>query len=116
MALVVNFEGQFVGSLKPRQNSKGYGNPKFQKRSCVAVGHAYIVDDQGNAWLKGGTFFGLLEGEGLGEGIEPKETSQQKRGTFQQKVPAIHRGLLFQRSRFFGLGFTLPMKAFEAME
>jgi hypothetical protein len=82
----------------------------------VAVGHAYIVDDQGNAWLKGGIFSGLLEREGLGEGIEPKETSQQKRGTFQQEVPAIHRDLLFQRSRFFELGFTLQMKAIRAME
>jgi hypothetical protein len=105
MALIVNLMSQVVGFLESWQNSKGYGNTKVQKRSCVAVGNAYIVNDQGNARLKRGTFFRLLKGEGLGEGIEPKETSQQKGGTFQQKASSIHRSLLFE------LGFTLPMKA-----
>jgi hypothetical protein len=94
MALVVNLKSQVMGFRKSRQDGKGHGNAKFQKRPCMAEGHPYVVNDQGDTGSKGWIVFRLFRGKGLGESIEPKETSNQKGGTFQQKAPTIHGVLL----------------------
>jgi hypothetical protein len=94
VSLAMDSDGQIMRLSKSRQDSEGQGNAKFQEWSCMAEGHPYVVNNQGNTGLIGETVFRLFRGKGPRESIEPKETSHQKGGTFQQKVPSIHGHLL----------------------